>query len=152
MKKHFLIIFILELVFWDQFLKFLIRRFLETPIEVTSFFQIVFVENEGIAFSLPVPPIFLIPFIFLVLFFLGRILCEKTLTKLETWAGILIFSGAAGNLIDRIIYGKVTDFLSFWEFPVFNLADSFISVGVGVFVLSEVSKNLKFKNQNSKLN
>jgi len=47
----------------------------------------------------------------------------------------LQLGGAAGNLIDRLIAGKVTDFISIGNFAVFNVADSSISVGVAVLVL-----------------
>jgi signal peptidase II len=41
----------------------------------------------------------------------------------------MILGGAAGNLIDRYVFGKITDFVDFRVFPVFNVADSFIFVG-----------------------
>jgi signal peptidase II len=44
-------------------------------------------------------------------------------------------AGAAGNLIDRLMIQKVTDFISVWSFPVFNVADASITVGVGVLLL-----------------
>lgn len=44
-------------------------------------------------------------------------------------------AGAAGNLIDRLMMQKVTDFISVWNFPVFNVADASITVGVGVLLL-----------------
>jgi signal peptidase II len=47
----------------------------------------------------------------------------------------LQLGGAAGNLIDRLMVGKVTDFISIGVFPVFNVADSSISIGVGVLLL-----------------
>ena len=52
----------------------------------------------------------------------------------------VVFGGIAGNLIDRTVYGEVVDFLLFYwrsfQWPVFNLADSAISCGVTVFVIS----------------
>ena len=47
----------------------------------------------------------------------------------------LQLGGAVGNLIDRLIMQKVTDFISIWNFPVFNIADASISVGVAVLLL-----------------
>jgi signal peptidase II len=47
----------------------------------------------------------------------------------------LQMGGAAGNLIDRLTVGKVTDFISVGTFPVFNIADSSISIGVAVLLL-----------------
>ncbi len=46
------------------------------------------------------------------------------------------FAGAIGNLVDRIFRGPVTDFISVGDFPVFNIADSSITVGVGLLLLT----------------
>ncbi|MFZ7126773.1 MAG: signal peptidase II [Desulfobacterales bacterium] len=55
----------------------------------------------------------------------------------------LIFGGAIGNLIDRFRFGKVVDFLDFylgqWHWPAFNVADSAITVGIGIFLLHLLS-------------
>ena len=54
----------------------------------------------------------------------------------------LIIAGAAGNLIDRFLYGHVVDFIlvhtESWSFAVFNLADSFITIGAGLVILDEL--------------
>lgn len=61
--------------------------------------------------------------------------------KVEAWdwslrlAMSMQLAGAGGNLIDRLRMGKVTDFISIGEFPVFNIADASITVGVGVLLL-----------------
>ncbi|MEZ4526216.1 MAG: signal peptidase II [Desulfobacterales bacterium] len=58
----------------------------------------------------------------------------------------LIFGGAVGNLIDRFRFGKVVDFLDFYigsyHWPAFNVADSAISVGVGIFVIHLLFKKM----------
>lgn len=63
-------------------------------------------------------------FIILLLFIRGRYM-----RSLEKTALVFILSGAAGNLTDRILYGYVVDFIDIGFWPVFNLADSFISAG-----------------------
>ncbi len=54
----------------------------------------------------------------------------------------LIIAGALGNLVDRLIFGYVIDYILFhtqtWSFAVFNLADSFITVGAGAIILDEL--------------
>ncbi|MBP2548248.1 signal peptidase II [Neorhizobium galegae] len=54
----------------------------------------------------------------------------------------LIISGALGNILDRLFYGHVVDYILFhtqtWSFAVFNLADSFITVGAGCVILDEL--------------
>jgi signal peptidase II len=51
----------------------------------------------------------------------------------------LIFGGAIGNLIDRLRFGQVVDFLDFyvgaWHWPAFNVADSAITIGITIFLL-----------------
>lgn len=68
---------------------------------------------------------------------LYALLFKKFKSPLLKWAVVLIVAGGIGNLYDRIVYGSVTDFFKFlfMEFPVFNVADCFISVGVAVAVI-----------------
>ena len=60
----------------------------------------------------------------------------------------LIFGGAIGNLIDRLRYGQVIDFLDFYvshfHWPTFNLADCAVTIGVGIFVLHIIFKKMPF--------
>ncbi len=144
MKKFLPIAIIFDLIFLDQLTKWVARNNWNEEVELSSFFSLKFVENEGIAFSLPVAQYIIVPFTILVLIWLGveiyknlNITSNNNLKLLLSYAYAFIFSGAIGNLIDRLIYGKVTDFLSFWDFPVFNLADSWITIGVILFIFSE---------------
>jgi signal peptidase II len=54
----------------------------------------------------------------------------------------MIIAGALGNLVDRLIFGYVIDYVLFhtatWSFAVFNLADSFITIGAGAIILDEI--------------
>jgi signal peptidase II len=61
----------------------------------------------------------------------------------------LQLGGAAGNLIDRLLVGKVTDFVSIGVFPVFNVADSSISIGVAVLLLGIWIKERQEKKKNA---
>jgi signal peptidase II len=64
--------------------------------------------------------------------------------KLFCWALALILGGAIGNVIDRIMYGHVIDFLDFhvnnWHWPAFNVADSAIFVGAALFIVDELRR------------
>ena len=64
--------------------------------------------------------------------------------RLFCWALTLILGGAVGNLIDRLLYGHVIDFLDFHigtlHWPAFNVADSAITVGAALFVLDELRR------------
>ncbi|MCC7118299.1 MAG: signal peptidase II [Anaerolineales bacterium] len=61
----------------------------------------------------------------------------------------LQLAGAAGNLIDRLLSGKVTDFISIWTFPVFNIADASISIGVAALLLGVWIKDRQEKAQSA---
>lgn len=64
--------------------------------------------------------------------------------RLFCWALALILGGAVGNVIDRILYGHVIDFLDVhfggWHWPAFNIADSAIFIGAGLFILDELRR------------
>ena len=110
-------------------------------IQVFPFLNIVYVENKGAAFgmfaNLGNNFFMAISFIALaaILFYMSKI--PK---GLELFSISLIFGGAAGNLIDRIMLGKVIDFIDFyvgtWHWPAFNVADSALTVGIILFIIS----------------
>lgn len=118
---------------------------------VTDFFNIVFTWNPGTSFSLfrslgESAPVVIIILTGLVIGFLGYYLFYRT-EKHERFPIALIVGGAVGNLIDRIRFGAVIDFLDFhigtWHWPAFNVADICIAVGVGLFVLNWLLKRTK---------
>ena len=69
---------------------------------------------------------------------------KNFLYTLFCWAFALILGGAIGNLIDRLLYGQVTDFIDFhigtWHWPAFNVADSAITIGAILFVIDELRR------------
>ncbi|MDP2120739.1 MAG: signal peptidase II [Hoeflea sp.] len=101
--------------------------------------------NEGIAFSLlrEMPDTWLLALTALVIVFVAYLWWRNPPGRGIAHVGYaLIISGALGNLIDRAVYGHVVDYILFhtetWSFAVFNLADSFISVGAALIVLDEL--------------
>jgi signal peptidase II len=136
----------------DQWTKFLIYtrfRWGESVEVIADFFSITYVRNFGAAFGLlqRAPSWFRDPF-FLVVPLVASVIILAVYAKLRddqkvsAWGLSLIFGGAVGNLIDRIRFGYVVDFLDFhwkelYHYPAFNVADSAIVIGVGtLFVLS----------------
>ena len=125
----------------DQATKILVRTGmpLGTEIPVLPFFSITYVDNTGIAFglfqqrNLMFIAVGLVVSAFLI-YYAIKLLPSDRASALAMGA---ILGGAAGNLVDRIVYGHVTDFLDFYagphHWPVFNVADSAICVGA-VFV------------------
>lgn len=113
---------------------------------IPGFFSITHIHNPGGAFGLladQAPWVRKGVFLFMssIAVFVILYFYHKT-PKTHPWlAGglALIFGGAVGNLIDRFRFGKVVDFLDFYigaaHWPAFNVADSAISTGVGIFVL-----------------
>jgi signal peptidase II len=153
-RKHF--IFILILILIDQLTKQIVmyKMFYGQVIPLTSFFQLTYITNTGIAFGMfKGVNIFLIVFTILVLaFFYFWFQKHIKESHISVAAFMLIFSGALGNLIDRIFYGHVIDFLElhlnrhYW--PAFNVADSCITIG-GVILFLSVFKKQKMQDTNS---
>ena len=136
MKK---IIWLVTLVGIDQYSKFWATENLKIPRKITDFFSLNFVENSGIAFSIPIPRILLLFVISAIVIYLVYYLFKTKLSNLAEISIVLITAGAIGNLIDRFLNdGAVIDFLSFWSFPIFNFADIFISCGVAIYLFMEI--------------
>ena len=134
----------------DQFIKYMINKFMEinTSIKVIpNFFSIFYVRNKGAAFSILEDStilIIIISVIFIVILD-SYIKKEKNFTPLSVLSLGMIMGGIFGNLMDRVIYHSVIDYLAFGNFPVFNLADIGITVGVGLLIISEILKIRKDK-------
>ncbi len=103
-----------------------------------SFAGLQLAHNPGIAFSLRLPPIVQELVIVLALGLVGWTAVKYGKTWLDRLGFGLVLGGAVANLIDRIPDGAVTDYFQIGSFPVFNLADSCITVGVGLVVIGAV--------------
>ncbi len=139
-------------VLFDQLSKITITKTFQLGEEkvITSFFNLVLAYNKGAAFS----------FLqnsggwqryFFTAIALGAaawiivLLKKHGSQRMFSWALSLILGGAIGNVIDRILYGHVVDFLDFhWNgighFPAFNIADSAICIGAALFILDELRR------------
>ena len=133
----------------DQFTKLLIVSTyqLGEGFPVTEFFNIVRVHNEGAAFSFLATAGGWQRWFFTGLGVVATIAMVWMLKKhpgqkLFGFAIACILGGAVGNVIDRVLYGYVVDFLDFYyagiHFPAFNIADSGITVGAACLILDEV--------------
>lgn len=132
-KGQKIILVILAILSLDQLTKFLIAKILypgqSLPI-IKGVFHLTLVHNRGAAFGIlkNQVPFFIISSLFaIILIFLN--LKENNKEKLYNISLSLILTGAIGNLIDRIFLGYVVDFLDFRIWPVFNIADSAITIG-----------------------
>ncbi|MBO7643183.1 MAG: signal peptidase II [Alphaproteobacteria bacterium] len=111
---------------------------------VTNFFNVVFTWNPGTSFSLfralgESAPIIIVVITSFVIGFLTYYMTRRS-AAYERLPLAFIIGGALGNLIDRIRFGAVVDFLDFHiggaHWPAFNVADIFICVGVGLYILN----------------
>ncbi|MBO4746354.1 MAG: signal peptidase II [Alphaproteobacteria bacterium] len=111
---------------------------------VTNFFNILFTWNPGTAFSFlrdfgVGAPLIMIIATGIIIALVAYYLFARA-NSYERAPLILILGGALGNFIDRLRFGAVVDFLDFhvgaWHWPVFNVADVFITVGVLLYILN----------------
>ncbi len=129
----------------DYITKLAIEKYVHPlkDIDVLPFLRIVNIKNKGAAFGILSGldnNIFIIISLAAIVFIL--IYISRTTVKLEIFSLSLILGGAAGNLIDRLRSGQVTDFIDFfignWHWPAFNIADSALTIGIILFLLSNV--------------
>jgi signal peptidase II len=130
------------IVILDQVTKYLIEqkvRLYDVITIVPGFFNITHVRNRGAAFSLfaTASPVFRSLFftsVSIIAIAVIAYLIRKTAERFQVFAFSCIAAGALGNLIDRIRYGEVVDFIQWYVksyyWPSFNVADSAITVGV----------------------
>ena len=135
----------------DQFTKVLIVGYykLGDATTVTSFFNVVRVHNVGAAFSFLAGAAgwqrwFFTGIGIVAALFILWMLKSHAGQKLFSFALACILGGAVGNVVDRVAYGYVVDFLQFhyagWYFPSFNVADSAITVGAAALILDEIRR------------
>lgn len=139
-------LFISLLVGLDQLSKYLVETRLDyqVGIEVMPFIAFFRTYNDGVSFSM-LSGFGATGLIVISLVVLAIVLwIWTTIDQSRLWAHIgfsLISAGAIGNLIDRSTLGVVIDFIQFhtanWSFAIFNVADAYISVGVGAIILDE---------------
>lgn len=140
------VIFLIFLVIADQLSKYFIVKNLSIgeSFNIFSFLDLYLILNTGIAFSFfddggVYGRWILVTLVLLVCVYLTYILFTEKLRKYESVALLMILSGGIGNLIDRTLSGHVIDFIHFYylnySFYIFNFADTFITIGVMIYIL-----------------
>lgn len=145
---------VVSLVSLDQYTKSIILNYFElyeSKTIIDGFFSLTYVQNFGAGFSimqnarttfLIITPICLVGFTYLFI---------KSNDNLSKTALLLMISGTIGNFIDRIVRVYVVDFLDFiifgWDFPIFNVADIFLTAGVCLYIIALIKeeKDAKIK-------
>ncbi len=142
MDKKNIIVFstALLIIFLDQLIKFFIKQNFQinksVPI-IKNILHLTYITNTGSAFGLfKGLNVFFILFsiiVIIVIFYYLKKIIENE--KVLQFAIGLLLGGTIGNLIDRILYGAVIDFIDFRIWPVFNLADSAVTISVVFLIL-----------------
>ena len=152
MQFLYYVLFAAGIVAADQFTKYLtvanIALYADVPF-IPGLLQLTYVQNTGAAFSSFEGQQWLFAVVFAV--FTGLVLYEyfrkpMPFTTLERWCIAAIYGGGLGKMIDRVRMGYVVDMIetTFIEFPVFNVADCFITCGCIAMMVSLVFFNKEF--------
>lgn len=141
------------LVIVDQVVKFLASTYLNYINVIPKFLYLSLEKNYGVAFSmlwnnrLLILIISLLLILFLIYLLNKEYLSKGKNNKLLNATYGLLFGGILGNLIDRMVRGYVIDYIGVYifnyRFPVFNLADSFITIGVILMIISTFKEEKK---------
>jgi len=144
----FLIGIIAAIVALDQWSKWKIKTsydlYHSEPI-IQDFFHFTYVTNDGMAFGLSFPggkQVLLFVTLALTGVIIWMLWKEKNSHNLIRYALSFILAGAIGNMIDRVLYGKVVDFLDImigdFHWYIFNVADSAVTTGMILFILHTI--------------
>ena len=145
MPIYGLIVVIVALDQWSKWaIKTSFNLYQSKPV-IQDLLHFTYVTNDGMAFGLSFPGgrhVLLIMTILLTGFIIGFLWKEKNGHPLIKYGLALILSGAIGNLIDRLLYGKVVDFLDImigdFHWYIFNIADSSVTIGMILFIIHSI--------------
>ena len=147
MKKNSLLVIILVSVLLglDLLIKYLVSSYLTSVNIIDNFFSLTYVLNDGAAFSLIASRTYILILIALIcLLFIVYELKNNLDDRVLSVGYSLVLAGLLGNFIDRLIDGYVVDYLSFrifsFNYPVFNLADILIVLGIIIVIIKEILK------------
>ena len=151
-RKPYIIAFFFFLI--DLLSKQIIVKLLEegkSILVIKNFFYLTYTKNTGAAWSiLENQRILLLIITVIVLFLINRVMNKENLSKLECFSFGMIIGGIIGNLFDRVFFHYVIDFLDFkifnYNYPVFNLADSFIVIGIIIMIIISIRKESYERN------
>ncbi len=139
----------------DQLVKLLVMNHmvLNESIEIWNFIQLTYVQNTGAAFSLFRNGTLILGAVAAIYLLVIAVLWRKPFVRPYHLPLALLAGGALGNLIDRVFRGYVVDYIQVGSWPVFNIADIMVVIGVSLMTLlvlrSEVGNDGKDKNSAS---
>jgi signal peptidase II len=141
------ILLIVALLIVDQLTKVAVDHYLplQEPVHLLPVLALYRTYNTGVAFSMfdETPGYLIVGLRLAIVAFVSWLWVRTPASRWIAHLGfVLVIAGAFGNLLDRFLYGHVIDFVLFhlgtWSFAVFNLADSFITVGAVLIGFDEI--------------
>ena len=117
---------------------------------IENFFHLTLVANTGGAFGIfrSIPWFFtLIAILAVIIICVVLVVRYKKLVLSEKYALVFILAGIMGNLTDRLLFGHVIDFIDFRVWPVFNIADCFITAGTVILIIRMISASHNCKGE-----
>ncbi|MDC0252691.1 signal peptidase II [Chloroflexi bacterium] len=139
------------ILFFDQLTKYLVYKnmYLGESIPEDFIIRVTYARNTGTAFSLfsSYGNLLLYISIFVAVFFsIYFMLIEKPKLTMRIFISLVV-AGALGNIIDRLRFGYVNDFIDVGSWPIFNIADSSISIALTIYFIDIIFLDRK-KNEN----
>ena len=140
----------------DQITKVIVMNNMNVGQEIKilkNFFSLIYLTNTGAAFSIfENQRLFIIIIsLFCTALIVSLMQKEKNMTKLKILSFGILIGGMFSNLIDRVFYKHVVDFISFtfftYKFPIFNIADIGITTGVFIYLLINLKKEILSKKK-----
>lgn len=140
----------------DQITKLIIMNNMkigEEIVVIKKFFSILYVTNTGAAFSIleNSTTLIIIISLFCLALTVSLLKKEKDITPIKVISFGILIGGMISNLIDRVFYKNVVDFISFniinYRFPVFNIADIGITIGVFLYLLVNLKEEILSKKK-----
>jgi len=158
MQLIFMILAVSGIVALDQWTKWMVVA--QIPLHgrvdaIPGLFHLTYVQNTGAAFSMfeGMQWLFALVFaVFTVLILWDYFKKKMPFSQFERWMIVAVYGGGLGNMIDRLRLGYVVDMIrvDFMEFPVFNVADCFITCGCIALIASLVLLNKDFWKEDKK--
>lgn len=145
-KRTYIIAFLFFII--DLISKQIVSHFLilnKSIKVIDNFFYLTFTKNTGAAWSiLQDERLTLLILTVIVLYIIHKSLKKENLSKIEHISYGMLLGGILGNFFDRLIYGSVIDFFDFYilgyNYPIFNLADCFIVIGIILIIIINMRK------------
>ncbi|MDE6292370.1 MAG: signal peptidase II [Bacilli bacterium] len=152
-KKKMILAIVIFVI--DQILKSIVQLNNVNITVIDNFFRLTYYQNTGAAWSILEGHGYMLIFISLIMLVLVfNMMYSYEDDKLNNTAFGLLVGGILGNLSDRVFYGMVRDFVDIcifgYEFPVFNIADMAIVIGVLLILISTIKGDLKNGNRSKR--